>query len=565
MTINMDLIFKILQKKKIEYKPLKTKRGEQIAVKCPKCGKKKLFVNVDKSSEHYGLWNCKTCQEDGNYYSLFKHLGEDYKKYYKPKKESGKFRIPKESYLAIYKKNLMNSRKAKHFLTKVRRFKKEACLHFQLGVKVDKDDRQWIALPYIKNGMVVNYKYRAIDSKEFRREEGCESILYGLDECDPSQPLIIVEGEFDRIGAWHFDLFNVAATTIGAGGFDDAWISELKPFKEIILCYDADGKGRLGAEKVSKLLGKHRCKYVQLPFDDMCHCLEIGMSKEEMQELFEEPKNFEIDEIKHFSDLEAEFDTEFSDKEENIGIETGYVQLDNMLRGIRMGELTVVTGHTAGGKTTWTTHLAKNMVEKIPVMIASFEMKKGKIFKKLIQMYAEKEYEELTPDEYNSAKEIIFSKDLYILDKFGNVNLEMVKEIITYAKHKLGIKLIILDHLRFFCNGKSHNEVQDQSNIMIELKTLSIDLDVHIMLIAHPHKLDVKEPVRMVDIKGASSIYQDVDNFLSIFVNPEQRKHVTVIVEKNREYSKTGDCVLLFDDETFNYENVREFDAIEED
>lgn len=51
-----------------------------------------------------------------------------------------------------------------------------------------------IAFPYLRNGEVVNVKYRTMN-KCFRQVKGAEKILYGLDDVVGQDTIIIVEGE----------------------------------------------------------------------------------------------------------------------------------------------------------------------------------------------------------------------------------------------------------------------------------------------------------------------------------------------------------------------------------
>jgi twinkle protein len=51
-----------------------------------------------------------------------------------------------------------------------------------------------IAFPYLRNGEVVNVKYRTMN-KCFRQVKGAEKILYGLDDVVGQDTIIIVEGK----------------------------------------------------------------------------------------------------------------------------------------------------------------------------------------------------------------------------------------------------------------------------------------------------------------------------------------------------------------------------------
>src|SRR5579864_6272275 len=56
-----------------------------------------------------------------------------------------------------------------------------------------------IAFPYLRNGDLVNIKYRALEQKAFTQVKGAEKILYGLDDIADSKTAIIVEGECDKL------------------------------------------------------------------------------------------------------------------------------------------------------------------------------------------------------------------------------------------------------------------------------------------------------------------------------------------------------------------------------
>ena len=58
------------------------------------------------------------------------------------------------------------------------------------------------------------------------------------------------------------------------------------------------------------------------------------------------------------------------------GSSTGWTEFDNLLGGLRPNELTILTGETGSGKTTWAVNLGYRLSkDNHPVLIASFEMK----------------------------------------------------------------------------------------------------------------------------------------------------------------------------------------------
>jgi len=57
----------------------------------------------------------------------------------------------------------------------------------------------WIAFPYFEDDKVVLIKYRSVIQKITARQPGMKTTLFGLESIDPFEPIVVVEGEPDRI------------------------------------------------------------------------------------------------------------------------------------------------------------------------------------------------------------------------------------------------------------------------------------------------------------------------------------------------------------------------------
>jgi hypothetical protein len=63
-----------------------------------------------------------------------------------------------------------------------------------------------LAFPFVDHGQIVNTKYRGTKTKKFWQSPGGTATFYGADIMDDpafdgDQPLTIVEGEIDKLGA----------------------------------------------------------------------------------------------------------------------------------------------------------------------------------------------------------------------------------------------------------------------------------------------------------------------------------------------------------------------------
>jgi twinkle protein len=60
------------------------------------------------------------------------------------------------------------------------------------------DEAPCMVFPYIRNGEIINLKFRALAEKVFRQVKDAEKILYGLDDLTEDWA-VIVEGECDKL------------------------------------------------------------------------------------------------------------------------------------------------------------------------------------------------------------------------------------------------------------------------------------------------------------------------------------------------------------------------------
>jgi twinkle protein len=122
-----------------------------------------------------------------------------------------------------------------------------------------------------------------------------------------------------------------------------------------------DRAGRKGIEKAADKLGRYRCFNVLLPLKDANDCLKAGFTNQEMVEILAKAKRFESPLVKTSDHFFDEIRDLHSSNSESKGRPTGWQDLDNLLQGIRPTELTVLTGETGSGKSTWAANLAYHL------------------------------------------------------------------------------------------------------------------------------------------------------------------------------------------------------------
>jgi len=212
-------------------------QGAEKVCSCLFCDDSKahMYVNDDK-----GVFHCHKCGEAGNIWKLKRHYGEINISHKQKKKE---YKRPTSLY--DLKKD------GREYLKAVRGFSDETIAHFKLTQYQD-----FIAIPYYKDGILVNFKYRNINEKRFQRFTGGESTLFNMDNIDKTKDIVITEGEFDAISSHQLGITNVISVSIGAGSFNPDWIEFFDSCSgAFYIAYDNDTKGEEGAKKLAEKIG----------------------------------------------------------------------------------------------------------------------------------------------------------------------------------------------------------------------------------------------------------------------------------------------------------------------
>lgn len=547
----MSEILKLLQEKGVQ---VKDKPGEAVA-DCPFCQdtKKHLYVNKEKD-----VFFCQKCNETGNIWKLRKFYGVVIERLFTQDKP--KVLIPKIKAEEYHSKL---DDKAFQFLQMERGFTKETIKHFNLGLKDD-----YISIPYYKNGELVNFKYRHILKKEFLREAGGESSLFNQDNIDRAKDLIIVEGEFDCVASYQMGFTNVVSVSVGAGSFNPDWVDFLDSIAgKIYIAYDNDKKGSEGAEKLCQRIGYKNCYRVLLPLKDFNECMLSGITKEDISKCLSESKPYAPKSFYHATTLFSEVDDLFLNKEHCGGIKLdGWASFNGFMGGIRESEVTVITGETASGKTTFGINIFHQLAKQgKSVLIISSEVPAPKILVKMVNMESRKPFNDLTKDEYSSSVVKLSMRGIFFVKVHGKMDTKNIREYIIYARRKYDVKYILLDHLHFFVEAGSESFVSDIEKFMREMVSISFETGVSIFLIAHPGKLNnSKGLVCMNDLKGSSSIKQDSHNIIMVWRDEDAEKKgrnevVIQFLKVRDEAGKTGAKRYTYNHKELSYEEKIDF------
>ncbi len=260
-----------------------------------------------------------------------------------------------------------------------------------------------------------------------------------------------------------------------------------------------------------------------------------------------------------------------------------------MIAGLRDGEITVVTGDTGFGKTTWTTAVAWDQArgyedrEGVGVLIASFEIPVVDVCRKLTCMESDKSFRKpidggndpkaMTDGDFETAITKLADMRIFFVDQYGKIPLEDLRDAIEYGVRRYGLWLVVIDHLHFFLDCDPRYERQMIDETMRALKEWALRLGIHIVIVVHPAKLRIDGsgatlPPGLNDLKGSSEIKKTADNVIRVdrLRGAEIPKDMTpfalfCLLKVRSDFAVEGEFPLSFDTDSMRYSNCTSDEA----
>lgn len=615
------------------FKKERGKSGDHVILKrCPYCGqeskgaKRTFYINVDS-----GLWNSYCCDKKGNMLILKRDQGdldiersgfsgygtsEAGKLADRLRKARGSFAdlianasTPPESSAPLYHKRLMdNEADALEYLMVGRGFKSETAVAFSLGVarrgycqvcqkrtSVKPGDvcpwcdgavnqaQEMIATPYRVDGNVVNFKFRSITGdKRFEMwGQGAPDVPFNLDSLDGEfKAVVICEAEFDAITVAQLGYKAVISTGGATKNLDDELVERLALFDDVLLGQDADEAGDKAAEKLAQQLGRYRCRRIKWPMKDANDCLRSGMSPDDLCAVIDAASSYQVNAVKPFGEFADDLRKMRNKGPQLYGRQTQWLGVNWLLAGLRDGEMTVITGDTGSGKTTWTLAMALDQAigdapdrDPVGVLAASFEVPIPDVCRKLVCMDVGKAFRKPNDDgtggmsdgEFEDSIRKLSQLDFFFVDQYGEMALSDLRDAIEYGVRRYGLWLVVLDHLHFFLPSGAGDERKIIDDAIRTIKKWAVRLGIHIALVVHPSKLRTDQngkvlKVELNDLKGSSAIKQDADNVIRVWrprgddFDPNVPAYAEIAMIKIRsDFGREGEAVLDFDPVSMRY------------
>lgn len=412
------------------------------------------------------------------------------------------------------------------------------------------------------DGVVLFQKTRDKD-KNFRMRGTKSPRFYGQHLFSGGWKLVVTEGEIDclTVSQIQDNKYPCVSIPFGTGCAHDVFIENLEwleKFEEVIVMFDMDAPGRKAVEKVSGLLSPHKLKIAKLPLKDPNECLLQGRADEVIKAIWR-AEEYRPDGIRNAKDLKADF---FATPLDESFFFPWCDGLNKKTRGIRKGEITMLTAGSGIGKSTVARELAYklHMQDGLKLGMVMLEENNRKTLRDILSIHMQKPlhllWETIDKAEVDKAFDEVFDSGGFILhDHFGSLEGDNLLAKIRHMIVGESCDFIVLDHITIAVSGLDDvgsNERQIIDKLMTKLRSLAEETGAGIIVISHLRKTDSKSTsheeggtISLDDLRGSGALKQLSDTILALERNQqaddEDTKHVLKLrVLKCRFTGDTG-------------------------
>ncbi len=252
------------------------------------------------------------------------------------------------------------------------------------------------------------------------------------------------------------------------------------------------------------------------------------------QMIFDVSKSREQSDIVPVSDVLMQTYQHMVENSQSVGSltgeETGFSQLDKATGGLHGGELILIAGRPAMGKSSLAVNIAEHIAisKNKTVAIFNLEMPKEQLVRRILCSQAMVDSKKMltgdfSGEDWQSIGRVIDKVDaspLYI-DDSATVTVSEIRAKCRRLKQTKGLSLIIIDYLQLMQSGsRTESRQQEVAEISRSLKILAKELDVPVIALSQLSRaVETRKDRRpmLSDIRESGSIEQDCDIVMFIY------------------------------------------------
>ncbi|HEX8596717.1 MAG TPA: DnaB-like helicase C-terminal domain-containing protein [Pseudomonas sp.] len=241
------------------------------------------------------------------------------------------------------------------------------------------------------------------------------------------------------------------------------------------------------------------------------------------------------------------------------GLSTGLPDLDEILRGLRPGNMIVIAGLTGTGKTILGLQIAQHVTTQLggAGLAFSMEMTRQELATRGIASMGgvnlgrldEGNIEDDDWPKITSAVGRLMEARLYVNDQAG-LTLSRIRSIARQCQKREGLDVLLVDYITLIGSEGGQNRTLEVGKISTGLKNLAKELQVPVIVLAQLNRGSAnrtdKRP-RTSDLRDSGQIEQDADAVILLHRDADSEEGangVTQLIVGKCRHGKPGDCLV---------------------
>ncbi|XP_004866378.1 twinkle protein, mitochondrial isoform X1 [Heterocephalus glaber] len=369
--------------------------------------------------------------------------------------------------------------------------------------------------------------------------------------------VVLTSRELDSLALSQATGLPTLALPRGTLSLPPALLPYLEQFRRIILWLGDDLRSWEAAKLFARKLNPKRCSLVR-PGDQQPRPLEALNRGLNLSRILRTALPAWHKSIVSFRQLREEVLGELTDVEQAAGIRwSRFPDLNRLLKGHRKGELTVFTGPTGSGKTTFISEYALDLcTQGVNTLWGSFEISNVRLARVMLTQFAVGRLEEQL-DKYDEWADRFEDLPLYFMTFHGQQSIRSVIDTMQHAVYVYDVCHVVIDNLQFMMGHEqlSTDRIAAQDYIVGAFRKFATENNCHVTLVIHPRKEDDDKELQTASIFGSAKASQEADNILIL----QDRKLVTgpgkryLQVSKNRFDGDVGVFPLEFNKSSLTF------------
>ncbi|XP_012943645.2 twinkle protein, mitochondrial [Aplysia californica] len=385
------------------------------------------------------------------------------------------------------------------------------------------------------------------------------SFVFGLDTVRQGvTEVVLTTSELDAMAVTQETNKPAIALPRGYSSLPQEVLPSLERFRTIVLWFGDDVRAWEMAKLFSKKLNSRRCHIIRPSLDEPGPFTALTQGLK-LSSVLNKSRPVTHESIVSFSQLRQEVLSQLLHSDQVAGVKwKRYPALNKYLKGHRRGELTVFTGPTGSGKTTFISDYSLDLcMQGVNTLWGSFEINNVRLGKMMLTQFAMRNLSKRLDlfDQYADQFQLL---PMYFMTFHGQESIKKVIDAMSHAVYVHDIAHVVVDNLQFMM-GAGGSEWTDrfmrQDSIVAAFRKFATNMNCHVTLVIHPRKEKESEDLTTASVFGSAKATQEADNVLILqdkrLTSVRGRKYLQIT--KNRFDGELGLMLLKFDKESLSF------------